>query len=267
MEAHTNRRRFLRRGAVGAGGLLAGTALLRPAAAGATTGALQFGTSNDAGGDSTSLTSSTGAFSLTLENTSVSGSALYAKTDNAGNGSSTVYVEHTGTGTGVWVDCFDGRAFHGRAGGSIAAGEIDQQGPGPGVVFSVSNLINTAAACTVSTVGLGRGLTVTLTNPASTEMAIYARTSGTGRALTAYTANDAATGPAAKIQNDGTGHGVEAVSRLGRGGRFSGNVAQIQLVPGTASTHPASGAAGDLYLDRYRRLWLCKGSTNWVQLG
>jgi hypothetical protein len=29
------------------------------------------------------------------------------------------------------------------------------------------------------------------------------------------------------------------------------------LIPGTASTHPTSGKAGDLYLDSTARLWLC----------
>jgi hypothetical protein len=37
----------------------------------------------------------------------------------------------------------------------------------------------------------------------------------------------------------------------------------LRLVPSTATTHPASGAAGDLFLDHSNRLWLCTGGTSW----
>jgi hypothetical protein len=58
--------------------------------------------------------------------------------------------------------------------------------------------------------------------------------------------------------------GVVGRSDLGRGGRFHGKRAQIKLVPSTAATHPASGSAGDIFLDASKRLWLCKGSTIWA---
>ena len=62
------------------------------------------------------------------------------------------------------------------------------------------------------------------------------------------------------------GVGVRGVATNGRGGVFSGPTAQLRLVPSTAATHPASGTAGDLFMDKSNRLWLCKGTTSWVQL-
>lgn len=60
--------------------------------------------------------------------------------------------------------------------------------------------------------------------------------------------------------------GVLGQGGSGRGGRFSGGKAQIRLDPSAASTHPASGQAGDIFLDKSKRLWLCKGGTTWVRL-
>jgi len=52
----------------------------------------------------------------------------------------------------------------------------------------------------------------------------------------------------------------------GRGGVFSGDTAQIQLQAPSASSHPASGALGDLFVDNHKRLWFCKGGATWVRL-
>ena len=60
--------------------------------------------------------------------------------------------------------------------------------------------------------------------------------------------------------------GVMGVSAHGRGGVFTGPVAQVRLTPSTAVTHPTSGARGDFFLDRSGRLWFCKGGTSWKQL-
>jgi hypothetical protein len=66
--------------------------------------------------------------------------------------------------------------------------------------------------------------------------------------------------------NSGAGPAISAVSGHGRGGVFGGtSVAQIQLTPG-GSTHPASGSAGDFYVDHSARLWFCKGGKTWKQL-
>jgi hypothetical protein len=64
----------------------------------------------------------------------------------------------------------------------------------------------------------------------------------------------------------GSGVVGAGVGTTTRGGVFSGPAAQIQLTPGSGATHPASGAAGDLYVDSAARLWYCKGSTTWLEL-
>ena len=64
----------------------------------------------------------------------------------------------------------------------------------------------------------------------------------------------------------GTTIGVRGQSDDGRGGVFQGRKAQLRLLPATANNHPASGSGGDLFLDKRRRLWLCKGGTTWVKL-
>ena len=53
----------------------------------------------------------------------------------------------------------------------------------------------------------------------------------------------------------------------GRGVVAAGGAAQVRLVPSRAATHPSSGQAGDLFLDKSHRLWLCKGDTIWAKLG
>ncbi len=70
--------------------------------------------------------------------------------------------------------------------------------------------------------------------------------------------------------NTSSGAGVQGSSTSGRGGVFSGGLAQVNLTPGTGSTHPATGHAGDLYVDKTGRLWFCAktGSTSgWKELG
>jgi hypothetical protein len=63
----------------------------------------------------------------------------------------------------------------------------------------------------------------------------------------------------------GTGAGVRGSSEQGRGGLFSGPIAQLRLMPSVA-THPANGAMGDVVADTNGRLWFCKGGANWAQL-
>jgi len=60
--------------------------------------------------------------------------------------------------------------------------------------------------------------------------------------------------------------GVYGNAPNGRGGVFTGSRAQVRLVPSSATTHPSSGQAGDLFLDKSKRLWFCKGGTTWKQL-
>ena len=60
--------------------------------------------------------------------------------------------------------------------------------------------------------------------------------------------------------------GVRGASTTGRGGLFKGKAAQLRLFPSSASGHPVSGQLGDLFVDKNKRLWFCKGGTTWTQL-
>jgi hypothetical protein len=93
--------------------------------------------------------------------------------------------------------------------------------------------------------------------------AVYGSTNGPGVAVVGEsTGNGHGTwGKAA-----GVGDGIYGESAGGRGGHFKGKKAQLRLDPSTASTHPSSGAAGAVFLDKSKRLWLCKGGTSWVRI-
>jgi hypothetical protein len=60
--------------------------------------------------------------------------------------------------------------------------------------------------------------------------------------------------------------GVEGSSATGRGGLFSGKVANLRLTPADDASHPATGLTGDLFVDKSGRLWFCKGGSSWVQV-
>jgi hypothetical protein len=68
------------------------------------------------------------------------------------------------------------------------------------------------------------------------------------------------------FQNDSSAKGVYGEVPKGRGVVAKGGVAQIRLVPSGSNTHPASGQAGDLFVDKSDRLWFCKGGSTWVKL-
>jgi hypothetical protein len=73
------------------------------------------------------------------------------------------------------------------------------------------------------------------------------------------------TGVRAETFEDGA-IGVRGISHKGRGAVLTGAKAQLRLTPSGANTHPASGFVGDLFLDKHKRLWLCKGGTAWTRL-
>jgi hypothetical protein len=73
----------------------------------------------------------------------------------------------------------------------------------------------------------------------------------------------------AVLGSSASGVGVLGQGGTGRGGRFSGQKAQIRLDPSTAATHPTAGQVGDLFLDNAARLWLCVSAGNpatWRQI-
>jgi len=134
--------------------------------------------------------------------------------------------------------------------------------------YSTAALAEARSADQISVHGLkvnGTGPAVKGENKFSTNgyAAVYGVTNGTGPAVYGEgTAQGNGTSGVAR----GTGSGVYGQSDNGRGGRFSGKKAQLKLDPSAAATHPASGDAGDIFLDKSKRLWLCKGGTSWVRL-
>jgi hypothetical protein len=96
----------------------------------------------------------------------------------------------------------------------------------------------------------------TITNAAGIGTAVRGVNNGTGFALHAQ--NTKATNANGAVRGVG--------SAAGRGATLSGGAAAVNLVPATG-LHPSSGLAGDLFVDSNKDLWLCKGTTTWVQLG
>jgi hypothetical protein len=217
------RRDVLRLGSVAAA-IGAGTVLLRPQAAGAATGAMQFGQPNDAGNSSTGLTSANANDTLDVTNTD---DAPAAALRSGGTG----LISEGGDAGVLGVTFGDGAGVLGRA----------DVGTGPAVRGEVA-----AATATVA--------------------AIEAAQNGTGSAVNAHVDNAASNGTAVHARTNGVGTGITASSVHGIGGKFSGQVAPIQLVPSSAGSHPAKGSAGQLFVDHSNRLWFCKGGTSWHQL-
>jgi hypothetical protein len=252
---HLDRRGILRFGGVAA---LAGTAaaVMGAKAAGATTGGMHFGASNDSGAANTALTSS--------------------------NTKSTLAVKNTGVGHGIVGDASnpDGRGYGvfgtGDGGAGVAGGT---RGDGPGVrAYAAPGARGSAlqaltleahnAEPTISShqVGTGHGVYTHIENATNASRALYARTAGIGHALLGTIVNEQSAAAAARVSTKGSGPGLEALSAKGVGATFQGKTAQVELVPSSDATHPASGTGGQLFVDSSKRLWFCRGGTHWQQL-
>jgi hypothetical protein len=190
-----------------------------------------------------------GNYLFRLENRAMGG-GLDAVAEGTGiavraTGKSTAVAARGTTGTGVWATHGD---FFGRPPGYPAAimAESDD-GNGPAVIGN--NYATTGAAHGV------QGLT---DSPKGWATLGWARARGT--ALIGVSAPDFPTNQVPP--NTGVyGHATQ-----GRGGVFRGTTAQVRLIPSTAATHPAAGALGDLFLDKNKRLWFCKGGSTWKQI-
>jgi hypothetical protein len=170
-----------------------------------------------------------------------------------------------GPGTGLTVTAMDGT--HGST----------SQDTLPSVGVAITS--GTAAALTARS--SGQVVTVNSTDTTNTVDAVTVSYAGKGRGV--YAESTLATNLNGTITgvNDGPGTGVWGESRgagfgvvgyggaHGRGAQLTSNIlAQARLVPGTLSTHPATGKQGDLYVDRTGRLWYCQttAGTTWKQL-
>ena len=95
---------------------------------------------------------------------------------------------------------------------------------------------------------------------------MFTSESGAGTGVLGQALSPSGTGNAVQGQAFGLGAGVRADSAFGCGAILSGKSAQLQLIPSSSSNHPSTGSAGDLFLDKARRLWLCKGGKVWKRL-
>jgi hypothetical protein len=148
-----------------------------------------------------------------------------------------------------------------------AIGVIGNSDPGIGVYGSSNSGNGVFAVSNVSTALYG------YTTPNSvTQAATLGRSAGDNTGVHGHSGQSPVTVSAAKTGvygyagQDATAVGVRGASPTGRGGLFSGKRAQLRLIPSTATTHPSSGIVGDLFLDKNKRLWFCKGGTTWKQL-
>ena len=250
-----SRRNALRLGGLAAGAA-AGTMLLRPTAAHATTANFQFGTDNDAGVDDTSFTSSNPNQTLEIVN-SLNGEALKLQTTDPNDTQPTMHVVDAGLGGAIFAECtsLDGdNATAAIIGESINGGVIGfTDGPGAGISGFAGS-------------GTGPGVGAAQLTASATSHALEAIQAGKGIALYGHIENASNSNRAIYGKTTGTGPGVEGSSSNGVGGKFAGKTAQIQLVPSGATSHPSSGAPGTLFVDKSKRLWFCKGGTSWKQL-
>ena len=180
-------RRFGRRNLLRLGGAAAavgaGSVLLRPGVAGATTGAMQFGLPNDAGDAETTLTSSDGVSTLNLSN-SFSGAALRA-TNNAASGGGgaaisahTTFLNNTLPALTVTDDGLGGAIFC----------EVTNENVTSPAIFGLVDAGN-VAVFEAENDGTGMGLYSHVENPTSAARPVYALTKGTGQAVLASIAN------------------------------------------------------------------------------
>lgn len=195
---------------------------------------------NNASGAETGLTASSSTHTFEIENTGL-GTALTCSGASTQTNRATVTTTNTGTNAALF-------AVQANTTADSAAVLGVTWGPGP--AFAANTLHADGAGFESTTID-GHGLT--------------SHVFGSGRGV--HVKGHDETSAAAGIYSDveGTGIAVDAYGRRGRGGRFRGAKAQITLTPASGN-HPASGSAGDFFVDAQKRLWFCKGTTNWVQL-
>jgi hypothetical protein len=149
---------------------------------------------------------------------------------------------YSGTGSGIFGETTSGYGVRGESlSASVGAGVYGRSADNIGVIGSADSGIGVQGSS------------------ASGDAVMGGSTSGTGvRGFS--TSGDGVVG------HSTAGDGVSGTGMKGRGGVFTGGRAQVRLVASGATSHPASGARGDLFVDKSGRLWFCKGGTTWRQL-
>jgi hypothetical protein len=236
----------------------AAAAAMNTKVAGAATapGVMHFGASNNAGTATTGLTSSSSKAALNVKSTGL-GHGIVGDASSA-----------TGRGYGVFGT---GDSGAGVAGGTRGDGPGVRAYAEPGARGSALEALtleggNDSPTISAHQVGTGAGVFTHIENAANPSRALYARTAGVGHAILGEILNTASAGAAAKATTQGSGPGLSAASAKGVGASFTGKTAQVQLVPSSSSSHPASGDAGQLFVDRTKRLWFCRGGRDWHQI-
>jgi hypothetical protein len=252
-------------------GVVSGAVVLQPAKAGASTGYMVYGGNNDAGQAQTSLTTSEGSGSYTLSlNDSGQGGALLARSTSSLVDSNCADFEKTGPGGGVTVYSEGDRAGLAvtRNNSAVAGAAIDATSDVSGPVYRATSQPQCGEPLFVGVHhGYGAGMQLTLESTTSTAHVIDATQGGKGAAIVVSITNTASGSTCVKATTAGTGQAVYGDGGAhGRGATLVSNVAQLRLAPGTLASHPASGAPGDLYVDKTTRLWFCKGGSSWHQL-
>lgn len=183
----------------------------------------------------------------------------------ATSGSNHAIQGASGTRAGVYGASDSGNGVYGKASGSNAAVAAYNGASGPGVHGHGASGPGVRAD---SNSGIGvEGLSSSGSQPA---IQGWSQASNTG--LQGYSgaapvpASPAHAGVFGSAAGAASSVGVEGSSPSGRGGRFKGKLAQVQLQASAATSHPTTGQAGDLFVDQGHRLWFCKGGTSWKQL-
>ncbi|WP_432571746.1 hypothetical protein [Kineococcus sp. SYSU DK005] len=168
----------------------------------------------------------------------IPGTALEVDTDDGGTG---IRVRNGG------IDVARGRTLLNdglevRAGGVAVTGSTVQDG-----------ITSTAD-------GAGRAVYGLAASATSTSGAVTGEHRGKGAGVWGH---QASASPAAEAA-------VVGYSVNGRGARFRGALAQVQLTPAAAAAPPAGGVAGDVLVDRGNRLWFCRSTSataaDWQQV-
>jgi hypothetical protein len=226
-------------------GLAAGSALLgaQPAAANHLPG---FGHFNDQDLDTTVLVGDSNGPGLTVSNSVGEAISGTGRVGVSGYSSGHRGVQGgSDTGTGVYA--------YGLRSNAITAQIFDRYPNGFNAVYA-------------TTAGTGNAVFGEVTNTSSPGNAVLGINRGPGNCVFGFKPGGVRGDAVVGYSQTASSRGVLGVSTNGRGGAFSGKAAQVQLLASTATTHPTSGARGDLFVDNSGRLWFCKGSTTWKQL-
>ena len=225
--------------------------LMGPRLAEATQGVMQYGAFNSAGTSATELSSLSDGYTLLVQNlrqgqdNPISGRALDVYSDS-GHAIRAAVGGLGALGDGVNVQVYGfGHGVH-----VVKPGEF-----GHCVLGFQNSAESLYAALAGVTKGAGPGL--------------HGRGEGTGQGVWGEINDSSKTQAAIIGTTEGSGPAIEGRSVLGRGGVFRGKKAQIRLVASTATTKPATGSRGDLFVDSSGRLWYCKTgglTTGWKQL-